>query len=38
MKSMGFVDAVKSVLVENYANFKGRARRSDIGTTLWPLL
>ena len=29
MKSMGFVDAVKSVLVENYANFKGRARRSE---------
>lgn len=26
---MGFVDAVKSVLVENYANFKGRARRSE---------
>lgn len=29
MKSMGFVDAVKSVVVENYANFKGRARRSE---------
>ena len=26
---MGFADAVKSVLVENYANFKGRARRSE---------
>ncbi|MBR3855904.1 MAG: DUF805 domain-containing protein [Bacteroidaceae bacterium] len=29
MKSMGFVDALKSVLIENYANFKGRARRSE---------
>ena len=29
MKNMGFADAVKSVLVENYANFKGRARRSE---------
>ena len=29
MKNMGFVDAVKSVVVENYANFKGRARRSE---------
>lgn len=29
MKNMGFVDAVKSVLVENYANFSGRARRSE---------
>lgn len=29
MKSMGFADAVKSVVVENYANFKGRARRSE---------
>ncbi|MBQ5731352.1 MAG: DUF805 domain-containing protein, partial [Bacteroidaceae bacterium] len=29
MKNMGFVDAVKSVLVENYANFNGRARRSE---------
>ena len=29
MKNMGFVDAVKSVVVENYANFNGRARRSE---------
>lgn len=29
MKSMSFVDAVKSVVVENYANFNGRARRSE---------
>ncbi|WP_019962410.1 DUF805 domain-containing protein [Woodsholea maritima] len=26
---MGFVDAVKSVLLQNYANFQGRARRSE---------
>ena len=29
MKNMGFADAVKSVVVENYANFNGRARRSE---------
>lgn len=29
MKSMGFVDALRSVLIENYANFNGRARRSE---------
>ena len=29
MKNMSFVDAVKSVVVENYANFNGRARRSE---------
>lgn len=29
MKEMGFLDAIKSVVVDNYANFSGRARRSE---------
>ena len=29
MKTMGFVEALESVVVKNYANFSGRARRSE---------
>ena len=29
MKTMGFIEALESVVVKNYANFSGRARRSE---------
>lgn len=29
MKKMGFIEALESVVVKNYANFSGRARRSE---------
>ena len=29
MKTMGFIEALENVVVKNYANFRGRARRSE---------